>query len=119
MAQLGWFGVHNVDPESSHTFTLIVERDGNVVHESSHEVDTAEDHDPGVASDGAVAECTWGGTAGDYSVRVRRNGEEETERSISAFAAERGANCVVADAEYQNYDATSEFLDGKACPFPF
>ena len=113
MVQLGWFGVHNADPESSHTFTLIVERDGKVVHESSHEVDAAEDHDPSVASDGAVAECTWGDTAGDYSVRVRRDGEEETEKSISAFAAERGANCAVADAEYENYDATSEFLNGK------
>jgi hypothetical protein len=113
MAQLGWFGVHNVDPESSHTFTLIVERGGNVVHESSHEVDAAEYFDPGVASDGAVAECTWGETAGDYSVRVRRDGEEEAEESISAFAAESGVNCVVADAEYQNHDVTSEFIDGK------
>jgi len=112
-AQLGWFGVHNVDPESSHTFTLIVERGGNVVHESSHEVDAAEYHDPGVASDGAVAECTWGATAGDYSVRVRRDGEEETEESISVFAAERGAKCVVAAAKYENYDATSDFVDGK------
>ncbi|OAQ51104.1 hypothetical protein HTG_19177 [Natrinema mahii] len=113
MAQLGWFGVHNADPESSHTFTLVVERDGNVVHESSHDVDAAEDHDPGVESDGAVAECTWGETAGDYSVRVRMDGEEEAEESISAFAAERGAKCVVAEAEYQNYDATNGFLDGK------
>jgi hypothetical protein len=113
MAQLGWFGVHNADPESSHTFTLIVKRDGNVVHESSHEVDAAEYFDPGVASDGAVAECTWGETAGDYAVRVRRDGGEETEESISAFAAERGVNCVVADAEYQNHNATSDFLNGK------
>ena len=113
MAQLGWFGVHNVDPESSHTFTLIVERGGNVIHESSHKVDAAEYHDPGVESDGAVAECTWGDTAGDYSVRVRRDREEEVEKSVSAFAAESGANCVVAAAEYENYDATSGFLNGK------
>lgn len=113
MAQLGWFGVHNADPESGHTFTLIVERDGKVVHESSHEVDAAEDLDPGVASDGAVAECTWGETVGDYSVRVRRDGEEEAEESISAFAAERGVKCVVADAEYRNDNATSNYIDGK------
>ncbi|SDJ84327.1 hypothetical protein SAMN05216226_11056 [Halovenus aranensis] len=113
MVQLGWFGVHNADPKSSHTFTLIVERDGNVVHESSHDVDAAEYSDPGVAMDGAVAECTWKGTSGDYSVRVRRDGEEETEKSVSAFAAERGVECVVAEAEYENYDVTSDFLDGK------
>lgn len=112
-AQLGWFGVHNIDPESSHTFTLIVERDGNVVHESSHEVDAAEYHDPGVSRTGAVAECTWGETSGEYSVRVRMNGEKEVERSVSSFAAERDANCVVASAKYENYDATSGFLDGK------
>jgi hypothetical protein len=112
-AQIGWFGVHNVDPESSHIFTLIVERDGKIVHESSHEVDAAEYFDPGVAMSGAVADCTWGETVGDYSVRVRRDGEEEIEKSVSAFAAERGAKCVVVAAEYENYDATSGFLDGK------
>ena len=112
-AQLGWFGVHNVDPESSHTFTLVVERGGNVVHESSHEVEAAEGPDPGVVSDGAVAECTWGETAGEYAVRVRMDGEEEVEKSVSAFAAEREANCVVAAAKYENYDATTDFLGGK------
>ena len=113
--QLGWFGVHNADPESAHVFELGVERDGEVVHESAHEVAEAEETEGGgLRSDGAVAECDWGQTAGDYTVRVRLDGEEHAEESVSAFARETGADCVIANAEYRNHDAVSRYMEGTA-----
>jgi|GEM_PF-1553805 len=111
--QLGWFGVHNADPESAHTFALEVKRDGEVVHESVHEVDAAEEFEnSGLHSDGAVAACDWGQTAGDYIVRVCVDGEESVEESALEFARENGADCVIADAEYRNHDAVSKFMEG-------
>lgn len=111
--RLGWFGVHNVDPESAHTFELVVERNGETVHESTHEVAAADSSGNGVRSDGAVADCDWGQTAGDYTVRVRMDGTVEAEESVTAFADETGADCVIADAEYRNHDAVSRYQDGK------
>lgn len=111
--RLGWFGVHNGDPESAHVFDLEVERDGETIHESSHEVAAAELLNPGLRMDGAVAECEWGEKAGDYTVRVRMDGEEEAERSVTEFARDTDAECVVAEAEYRNDDATSEYMSGK------
>lgn len=110
--RLGWFGIHNVDPESAHTFELVVEQDGETVHESTHEIPAADDSGSGVRSDGAVADCDWGRTAGDYTVRVRMDGSVETQESVTEFADETGANCVVADAEYRNHDAVSRYIDG-------
>ncbi|MFW6385105.1 MAG: hypothetical protein ACOCY7_03110 [Halodesulfurarchaeum sp.] len=69
--------------------------------------------DPGLDIDGAVAECDWEETAGDYTVRVRRDGEETVEESVSEFARESGTECVIADSEYRNDDAPSEYRNGK------
>lgn len=38
---------------------------------------------------------------------------EVEERSLTAFAEETGASCVIADAEYRNHDAVSQYIDGK------
>ena len=111
--RLGWFGIHNVDPESAHTFELAVERDGETVHQSTHEIPAADDSGSGVRSDGAVADCDWGRTAGDYTVRVRMDETAEAEESVTAFANETDADCVVADAEYRNHDAVSRYIDAK------
>ncbi|MFC7131895.1 hypothetical protein ACFQJ3_01930 [Salinibaculum sp. GCM10025337] len=102
-AQLGWFGVHNADTESSHRFVLEVERDGEVVHSSSHTVDAAREYEGGGQhNDGAVAECEWGSTPGDYTVRVRVDDGEWVEASVTEFATSRDVDCVVADAEYRS-----------------
>lgn len=101
--QLGWFGVHNVDTDSSHQFDLEVNRDGETVHTSTHTVDAARELDGGGQyNDGAVAECTWGSTPGDYTVRVRADDNEWVEESIAEFAISKDVDCVVADAEYRS-----------------
>lgn len=101
--QLGWFGVHNVDTDSSHQFDLEVNRDGERVHTSTHTVDAARELDGGGKYiDGAVAECTWGNTPGDYSVRIRADDSEWVEESITEFALSKDVDCVVAVAEYRS-----------------
>lgn len=111
--QLGWFGIKNADPESAHTFELMVERDEETVHESTHRLKAADASGNGGRSNAAVADCDWGQTAGDYTVRVRMDGTLETEESVTAYADRRGADCVIAIAEYRNHDAVSHFQDGK------
>ena len=102
-AQLGWFGVHNADTDSSHRFDLEVERDGDLVHSSSHTVEAAREYEGGGQhNDGAVAECEWGNTPGDYTVRVRVDGNEWVEESVTEFATSRDVECVVADAEFRS-----------------
>jgi len=101
--RLGWFGVHNADTEASHRFDLEVERDGERIHASSHDVEAAREFENGGQhNDGAVADCDWGSTPGDYVVRVRVDGNEWVEASVTEFATSRDVECVVADAEYRS-----------------
>lgn len=112
--QLAFVGVQNADPDAAHVFEIEVERDGEHVHRSTHEVAAATPLDNGFRLDGAVAECEWGSTPGDYTVRVSIDGVEERERSVTAFASETGAECVLAEAEFRNHDATSEYQTGSS-----
>ena len=98
--RLAWFGIHNSDMESSHRFDLEVIRDGTQVHSSSHEVKAAQPFGNGRYSDGAVAKCTWGSTAGDYTVRARADNGEWEEKSVTKFAKANDVDSVVADAWY-------------------
>ena len=98
--QLAWFGIHNSDMESSHQFDLEVMRDGTQVHSSSHKVKAAQPFGDGRHSDGAVAKCTWGSTAGDYTVRARADKGEWEEKFVTKFARENDVDSVVADAWY-------------------
>lgn len=124
--RLGWFGVHNADTESDHRFDLEVWRDGARVHRSSHEVPAAREFDDGgQRNDGAVAEYDWGSTPGEYVVRVRADGGDWAEESVSAFAASEDVDCAIADAEYRStlhiylvagcdrdgYEGTCSFVD--------
>lgn len=100
--QLGWFGVHNADTEASHRFDLVVERDGEQVHSSTHTVEAAREFENGGQhNEGAVADCDWGSTPGEYVVRARADGNEWVNASVTEFAIETGVECVVADAEYR------------------
>lgn len=96
--RLGWLGAHNFDTEP-HAFDLRVERNGETVHESSHEVEERED--PVVH--GAVADCTWGDAPGDYTVRARVDGGEWAARELSEIdeAYEGDVDCVVSKVEYR------------------
>ena len=118
--QLGWLAAHNYDTEP-HLFELKVDRDGTKVHYSSHEIESRD----GASLNGAVAECDWGSTAGDYSVFVRVDGGRWVKESLTEFAIsrDRDIDCVIADAD--NHDGhlgwyVSDRCDGDhtgICPF--
>lgn len=107
--QLGWFAVHNRDTEP-HSFDLEVERGGEVVHRSSHDVRGYED--PVVH--GAVANCTWGDEAGEYTVRARADGGEWVESNTSELngSGGRDVDCVIAEAEYRRGETVVSFRVG-------
>lgn len=105
--QLGWFGVQNFDT-TSHRFELRVIRDGTQVHYSTHTVRGQE----GNQVYGAVAECTWGSDAGQYTVAARLTGSEWTERPLSELADTYTdpIDCATAEARYRNGEMSIAFL---------
>lgn len=117
-AQLGWFGAHNFDTEP-HLFDLQVIRDGTQVHQSSHEVQPKD----GNYIHSAVAECSWGSTAGDYTVRAQVDSTDWVEESLTEFVASRDDDCAVANVEYRDEDLQFFLRDGcnrdwdRMCPF--
>lgn len=108
--RLGWLAAHNFDTEP-HLFELKVERDGTKVHDSSHEIEPRE----GDSVDGAVAECDWGSTPGDYTVFARIDGGEWVAESVTEFAMsiDGDADCVIADAD--NRDGHLGWYLGNRC----
>jgi hypothetical protein len=90
--RLAWLAVSNEDPEREHRFDLRVERDGDVVHESSHVVERKpEDRIPG-----SVADCTWDDVAGRYVVSARLDGGEWVGRELTE-GFDPVPDCVIAD----------------------
>lgn len=80
--KLGWFGIYNFDEKSGHLFDVRIERDGNVVHESSHQVG-AYQHDPSRDSPpNSVVSRTWEDVAGDYTVFVRSDKRDRNSYGI-------------------------------------
>lgn len=96
---LGWYAVANHDTESHH-FGLRVERDGEQVHRSSHEVQGRDEND----IHGAVADCTWDDTAGDYSVFARVDGGEWVAESLSGTESGQEMTCGIVEAKYRHGD---------------
>lgn len=97
--RLGWYAVANHDAESHH-FGLRVERDGETIHQSSHEVQGRN----GNVIHGAVADCTWDETVGDYSVFARVDGGEWVAESLSGMESGQGMTCAVVEAKYGHDD---------------
>ena len=93
--KLAWLAVSNYDETSGHRFDVRVERDGEVVHESTHTVGKKpEDRIPG-----AVADCTWNDVAGRYVVFARMDDGDWTERSLTE-EFDRVPECVTAEVRY-------------------
>lgn len=123
-AQLGRFGASNADTTSSHRFELAVERDGDVVHRSSHELEPAVETEPNrIRVTQAVAECEWGSTSGDYTVRARVDGRDWVQKSVTEYATSKDVDCVMAWAEYHSsflldlrWPCEREYYDGL-CSF--
>lgn len=97
--RLGWFAARNADTEP-HTFDLRAYRDGERVHHSSDEVSGRD----GNRVSGFVADCTWGGARGTYTVAARVDGEEWIERDLTENLGDEVA-CVAANARYDENDA--------------
>lgn len=107
--QLGWFGAHNFDTDP-HEFELRVERGGDVVHESAHEVEGFEDP----VAHGAVADCTWGDEPGGYTISARVDGGEWVSREISEIDElyENDIDCATAEVRYRNESTELYFQTG-------
>lgn len=122
--QLGYFRAWNADTRSTHRFELAVERDGERVHHSSHELEPAEQTEPHrTRVTTAVAECEWGSTKGDYVVRARVDGLDWVQKSVTDYVASKDRDCVMARAGYDSsfYLDLSWPCEGReydgVCPF--
>lgn len=81
-------------------------RDGTLVHDSSHEIQS---RDRNFINE-AVADCDWGSTPGDYTVRARVDGNDWIEESITEFLTSRDTDYAVEAAEY--YESGLRFFLG-------
>ncbi|WP_157231412.1 hypothetical protein [Halostagnicola larsenii] len=95
-SRIGWVGVNNYDTES-HRFSVQVERDGSIVHESSHTIRGSEDN----VIPGEAVDCTWGDAAGTHRIRARVDGNEWVEQSVDE-AIDGSVDCVTARVNYGN-----------------
>lgn len=101
--RLGWLSTANTDTRP-HKIDLEVNEDGNVVHQSSHKL-------PGQDREGekgepqiAVAKCTWGDVADDYTIRARVDGNDWLAKSIQDVdtTGHPNTDCVAAQARYRD-----------------
>lgn len=95
--RLARVALSNAD-DDSHRFDLRVARDGETVHESTHEVRGASDD----RIFSAVPDCDWGTTPGDYEVFARVDGGEWLSKAVSAGSDEwrDSVSCVSAQVRY-------------------
>lgn len=105
---LGLFAIYNYHQEDAHQFDVRIERDGSVVHESSHRLqafDAESDSPPH-----AVVSCTWDDTPGEYVVFVRSDGREWKQFSVIDGVARsvRPPECVIALVRYGDETGPSE-----------
>ena len=108
--QLGYLDVGNFDGEQ-HEFEVQVERNGTQVHSSSHSIAGKE----GNVVHSEAVECTWGSTAGEYTVSARVDSNEWKSQSLlpadSVVSSE--TDCVVVGVWYR-FDGL-EFQIGSGC----
>jgi hypothetical protein len=94
--RLARFSVSNYD-EEAHRFDLRVDRDGEVVHRSSHEVRARDE-----VIYGETPECDWEGTPGAYEVSARADGGEWESRPLAEVRDGRrdSVSCASAYVSY-------------------
>jgi hypothetical protein len=100
--KLGWLSAANTDIRP-HKIVLQVKENGNLVHESSHELKGQDREGSKGKTQFTVAECTWGNGADDYIIRARIDGNEWINKPINAVDTTGYPNvdCVIAQAIYQ------------------
>ena len=107
---LGMFAVYNYHQESDHRFDVRIERDGAVVHESSHRLRAFDPTAESASPPNAVVSCTWNDTAGEYTVFVRSDSREWRQFDVIDGVAQtvRPPECVIAYARYGDDVGPSE-----------
>lgn len=90
---------HTADPVE---FDLRVDRDGETVHRSSHRVRGMGDG----RIHGAVADCDWASTAGEYEVFARADGSDWTSKPLEDVGDgwRDSVDCATALAEFYEDD---------------
>ncbi len=108
--QLGYLDVGNFDGEQ-HEFEVQVERNGTQVHSSSHSIAGKE----GNVVHSEAVECTWGSTAGNYTVSARVDSNEWKNQSLlpADSVVSSKTDCVVVGVRYR-FDGL-EFQIGSGC----
>lgn len=95
--QLARFSAENFDSEI-HQFDLCVDRDGETVHRSTHEIRGKGEN----RIYGAVADCDWGMAPGTYEVFARVDGGEWTSKPLTDVKEGwfDSVTCATAHVEY-------------------
>lgn len=107
--KLGYLGIENFDTEASHKFDVRVERDGTVIHTSSHAVDATS----GSTLGAAVVACTWDPVAGEYVISARVDGGEWTGQPIAPLF-DTVPECVTANIRYGRLGSEELFVAASA-----
>ncbi len=115
-ATLGAASITNFDTEP-HRFQLRIERDGERVHHSAHELDeTAGDEGEHYGRvDTEIVDCTWDEVAGPYVIAARLADGAWVEQSVNA-KLDADAECVIAEVRYDDLKADEfEFVIHSDC----
>ena len=94
--KLGRLAVVNWDEDDPHTVDVRVERDDDVVHESTSTVGAMQ----ATEAQAEVVECTWDDVARTYVVAARLAGQSAWRRFDLLAAADGTPDCVIARVQY-------------------
>lgn len=99
--RLARLAVLNFDSRA-HQFDLRVDRDGETVHRSSHQLRGKDDG----RVYGEVADCTWGSTPGTYQIAARVDGGGWTRRPLADVddGWRNTIECATAEVWYETED---------------
>ena len=93
--KLGLLAIENYDTKNGHEFDVRVERDGDIVHRSSHSVNkTVLPHISGL-----VLECPWEFVEGEYAVSARVDDGEWLNQPLAA-PFDTVPDCVISVIRY-------------------
>lgn len=93
----------------AHQFDLRVDRDGETVHRSSHQIRGKDDEQ----LYGEEADCTWGSTPGTYEIAARVDGGEWTVRPLADVVDgwRDTVECATAEVWYEAGDVWIRLQD--------
>lgn len=102
--KLARLSVVNWDEDAAQTVDVRVERDGTVVHESTHTVGQMQ----GNEAQATVVDCTWDDVPGEYVVAARLAGDSDWRTFDLLDATEQSPSCVIAAVQYGQVSGIDE-----------